>query len=107
MTGKQGREPDTFRVTRWKSDPFAFGSYPGNPIRASVADVKSLSASYQALAAPVGDRLLFAGDATTSSSVDGAIVSGIREAERLLGRQGQGVVLDSGLLVRPGCNEKA
>lgn len=107
MTGNQGRVPDAVRMTRWKSDPFALGSYPGNPIRASVADVQSLSASYQALAAPVGDRLLFAGDATTSSSVDGAVVSGIREAERLLGRQGQGVVLESGLLVAPGCNEKA
>lgn len=107
MVGTQGREPNAVRVTRWKSDPFALGSYPSNPILASVADVESEGASYQAMAAPVGTRLLFAGDGTTYSTVDGAIVSGIREAERLLGRQGQGVMLDSGLLVAPGCNEEA
>lgn len=107
MAGTQGREPNAIRVTRWKSDPFALGSYPGEPILASVAEVDSIGASYQAMAPPVGTRLLFAGDGTTDSTVDGAIVSGIREAERLLGRQGQGVVLDSGFLVAPGCNEEA
>ncbi|MEM7437265.1 MAG: NAD(P)/FAD-dependent oxidoreductase, partial [Myxococcota bacterium] len=107
FTVTQGPEPNAVRVTRWKDDPFALGSYPGEPIRASVADVQAIGLSYQAMAAPVGDRLLFAGDGTTNSTVDGAIVSGIREAERLLDRQGQGVVLESGLLIAPGCNELA
>ncbi|MEM7138552.1 MAG: NAD(P)/FAD-dependent oxidoreductase [Myxococcota bacterium] len=107
LAGTQGREPNAVRVTRWKADPFALGSYPGEPIRASAADVQAIGPSYQAMAAPVGERLLFAGDGTTNSTVDGAIVSGIREAERLLGRQGQGVVLESGLLIAPGCDALA
>ncbi len=108
--GTRARTPTDVRVTRWKSDPFALGSYPSNPVLASESVVASLAADYEAMAAPVGERLLFAGDATTyefGSTVEGAVVSGIREAERLLGRQGQGVVLDSGLLIAPGCNEEA
>ncbi len=110
MSGTQGREPTAVRVTRWKSDPFALGSYPSNPIRASVAEARAQRTHYEAMAAPVGERLLFAGDGTSydfGSTVEGAVVSGIREAERLLGRQGQGVVLDSGLLIASGCNEEA
>lgn len=110
MSGTQGREPTAVRVTRWKSDPFARGSYPSNPIRASIADLRQQQSHYEAMAAPVGDRLLFAGDGTTydfGSTVEGAVVSGIREAERLLGREGRGVRLDSGLLIASGCDEEA
>ena len=52
--------------------------------------------------------MLFAGDGTDynlGSTVEGAVASGIREAERILERIGEGVILDSGLLVYPGCDE--
>jgi hypothetical protein len=71
------------------------------PVGASVADI-------EALAAPVGERLLFSGEATStqySGYVHGAILSGIREAERLLGTEGQGVRLESGLVIKKGCDE--
>ena len=79
------------------------GSYIYLPVGASVADI-------DALALPVGDRLLFAGEATSrsySGYVHGAVLTGIREAERLLGKEGQGVELESGLVVELGCNEEA
>jgi len=106
--GVSGREPMAAVVTRWKEDPYALGSYPGSPVRASVAEELAQESAYAALAAPVGERLLFAGDGTDfalGSTVEGAVASGIREAERLLNRQGDGVILDSGLLVYPGCDE--
>lgn len=110
MSDVAPRAPAAAHVTRWKSDPFAFGSYPGYAVRASVEEARREGAHYEAMAAPVGDRVLFAGDGTSydfGSTVEGAIVTGIREAERLLGREGQGAVLDSGLLVASGCDENA
>ena len=79
------------------------GSYIYLPVGASVSDIETL-------ARPVGDRLLFAGEATSSEYsgyVHGAVLTGIREAERLLGREGQGVELDSGLVIALGCDEEA
>jgi monoamine oxidase len=67
-------------VTRWGTDPYALGAYSFLPIGASPAD-------QDALAAPVGGRLLFAGEATSSARfgyADGAFQTGIREAKRLL-----------------------
>ncbi len=95
--------PTDVHVTRWKSDPFAMGSYIYLPAGSSAADI-------EALAAPVNDRLLFAGDSTSlehNGYVHGAILTGIREAERLLDRQGQGVELDSGLVIKLGCDEQS
>jgi monoamine oxidase len=79
------------------------GSYIYLPSGALVADI-------DALAAPASDRLLFAGEATSRDGngyVHGAILSGIREAERVLDRQGQGVELESGLVIELGCDEEA
>jgi hypothetical protein len=45
------------RVTRWAADPYALGSYSHLPVGASPAD-------HAALGDPVGERLLFAGEAT-------------------------------------------
>ena len=42
-----------------------------------------------------------------SGYVHGAVLTGIREAERLLGREGQGVQLESGLVIELGCDEEA
>lgn len=103
ISGASGGDPTDIHVTRWKSDPYALGSYIYLPVGATVADI-------EALAAPVGDRLLFAGEATSTNYngyVHGAVLTGIREAERLLGRQGQGVEVDSGLVIELGCDEEA
>lgn len=68
-------------VTRWAADPYARGSYSFLAVGSSPADLR-------ALAEPVGERLLFAGEATHEeffATVHGAYMSGIREAERILG----------------------
>ena len=72
-----------FVRTRWYADPFALGSYSYIPVGASAADM-------DALGAPVGERLLFAGEATVPAyygTVAAAMLSGLREARRLLGRE--------------------
>jgi polyamine oxidase len=69
-------------VTRWASDAEAGGSYSNMPIGSSPED-------FDALAEPVGERLFFAGEATSRdhhASVHGAYLSGLREARRIAGR---------------------
>ncbi len=68
--------------SRWHLDPFAGGCYPYPAVGSSGED-------YEALGAPVGDRLCFAGDGTIRaypSTVHGAYLSGVREAERIAAR---------------------
>jgi polyamine oxidase len=68
-------------VTRWGSDPFALGSYSFIAVGSSPDDM-------HALAEPAGERLMFAGEATNPEffgTVHGAYLSGVREAERILG----------------------
>ncbi len=80
MFGATLPEPTGFRLTRWANDPFARGSF-------SFAAVGATGADYDALAEPVDNRLFFAGEATSreyASTVHGAYLSGIREAERVL-----------------------
>lgn len=77
-------EPTGAIVTRWGQDPFARGSY-------SFLAVGSSPDDQDALAAPVGDRLAFAGEATHReffATVHGAYLSGLREADRILGSGG-------------------
>ncbi len=79
MFGSKLPDPVATRVSRWSRDPFAYGSYSYPAVGASRDD-------YDVLAAPAG-RLLFAGEATHRSffaSVNGAYLSGVREAERVL-----------------------
>ena len=67
------------RVTRWGEDPFAGGSYSFVPVGARRSDMGELGE-------PVGERLLFAGEATIPDwygTAHGALQSGLREAERL------------------------
>lgn len=67
-------------VTRWAADRHARGSY-------SYLAVGSGPDDQDALAAPVTDRLLFAGEATHPeffATVHGAYLSGLREADRIL-----------------------
>ncbi len=76
-------DPIATAVTRWGSDPFARGSYSFVPVGASLDDLDLLGT-------PEGERLLFAGEATTGrypSTVHGALWTGLREAHRLGVRQ--------------------
>jgi monoamine oxidase len=71
--------PVAAHVTRWRDDPYSRGSYSFPALGQSLDD-------FDALAAPVGDRLLFAGEATsrtTFGTVHGAVLSAVREAQRL------------------------
>lgn len=74
-------QPTGMLVTRWAADPYARGSY-------SFIAVGSSPEDQRALAEPVGQRLGFAGEATHeefSATVHGAYLSGLREADRILG----------------------
>ncbi len=74
-------EPIEVVRTAWVADPYAGGSYTYLPLGATSADP-------DAIGEPVGGRLLFAGEATTSARLafaDGAMTSGVREAKRLTG----------------------
>ncbi len=77
--------PLTTHTTNWQQDPFAWGSY-------SMPVLATHSVDFDTLGQPVTERLLFAGEATTpihSGYVGGAIETGIREAERILGYTAQ------------------
>jgi monoamine oxidase len=79
MFGQAPKPARTLR-TNWTLDPFALGAYSHVPVGATPAD-------FDALAEPVGTRLLFAGEATCRqhwACAHGAHVSGLREAARLL-----------------------
>jgi monoamine oxidase len=68
-------------VTRWAADPYARGSY-------SFLAVGSSPDDQEALAEPASHRVLFAGEATQPehfATVHGAYLSGVREAQRILG----------------------
>lgn len=70
--GSDVPEPEDWVVTRWRADPFAGGSY-------SFLAVGSSPDDRRALAAPVGDRLFFAGEATSvanPATAHGALESG-------------------------------
>lgn len=76
-------EPTSAVVTRWQDDPYARGSYaymlPG-----------SVGADHDDLAVPVGGVLHLAGEATWGddpATVPGAMLSGHRAAENVLGRE--------------------
>ncbi|GAC1524648.1 MAG: hypothetical protein NVS2B16_33220 [Chloroflexota bacterium] len=64
--------PEAWKITRWAADPFTRGSYSHIAPGASGDD-------YEALAAPVGEHLHFAGEAT----VHGAYLSGRRAAHEV------------------------
>ena len=74
-------EPAGAVVTRWAADPYARGSYSHVAVGSSPEDLRTL-------AQPASERLLFAGEATHEkyyATVHGAYLSGLREAERILG----------------------
>lgn len=73
-------DPVTAWVTRWASDPFACGSYSHLP-------PGSDGSVYDAIAAPVGGRLFFAGEHTSRAhpaTTHGAYLSGMRAAREVI-----------------------
>jgi len=76
-------DPIAHWITRWGADEFSLGSYSYVAAGASHAD-------HDALATPVGGVLHFAGEAawsTDPATVHGALLSGHRAAERILGAE--------------------
>lgn len=81
VTALNAPPPTGSLVTRWAADPYARGSYSFIAVGSSPDDMETL-------AEPVDDRLAFAGEATNAEffgTVHGAYLSGVREAERILG----------------------
>ncbi len=92
MLGPGLPPPTGSLVTRWLSDPYSRGSFSHVPVGATDADLA-------ALAAPVADRLFFAGEATSpnrSGTIEGAYTSGLREADRILGLTGEATIFADG-----------
>jgi len=80
MFGAEVPEPEHYVITRWASDPFAYGSYTYLRPGGSGAD-------RDVLAAPMDNKLFFAGEATSReylSTVHGAWLSGERAAGEIL-----------------------
>ncbi|MGW6391627.1 flavin monoamine oxidase family protein [Streptomyces sp. NPDC055103] len=80
MFGSAVPAPADYQVTRWASDPYALGSYSYNGIG-------STPAMRDQLAAAVGGRVHFAGEATSRTSfatTHGAYQSGLRAAKEVL-----------------------
>jgi monoamine oxidase len=75
-------DPGQYLLTRWQSDPFAEGAYSYLKVGAT-PDVRDV------LAAPMQNRIFFAGEATHRrfpATVHGAYLSGRRAARELLAR---------------------
>lgn len=73
-------EPRDYYLTRWMDDPFAQGSF-------SYTAVGSGDDDRTALGEPLGEQVFFAGEATETehtATVHGALLSGRREADRIL-----------------------
>lgn len=69
--------PTDWQITRWAGDPFSLGSYSYNALGSTPKD-------REALAAPINERIFFAGEATSKDSfgtAHGAVLSGIAAAE--------------------------
>ncbi len=74
-------DPTGAIVTRWGQDQYAFGSY-------SFLSTSNRDGDRELLAAPVGNRLFFAGEATSASNpatVHGALMSGRDAAAQVAG----------------------
>lgn len=74
------KRPDKYFMTRWSSDPWSFGSYSYLPVGSTGDDRDDLAQTE-------GDRLFFAGEATSRqfpATTHGAYLSGLREAGKIL-----------------------
>lgn len=78
--GRSIPDPEAIIQTQWNTDPYTYGSY-------SYMSVNSKTAYYDTMAAPIDDRVFFAGEATHRTypgTVHGAYLSGLREATRVI-----------------------
>jgi predicted NAD/FAD-dependent oxidoreductase len=81
LFGEEVPQPRRIQTTGWLEDPFSRGAYSYVAVGASPDD-------FDAIAAPVGDALFFAGEATNRqhwSCVHSGYLSGLREAARITG----------------------
>lgn len=79
--------PSTILRSKWASDPYFCGSYSFMNLNSNVGHQCDLSCPVPGSCDPVPPILLFAGEATCAghhSTVHGARLSGIREAERVV-----------------------
>lgn len=77
--GSRIPDPLDYQITRWMRDPFARGSYSFNALG-------STPALRDVLAQPLGNRLFFAGEATSREhfgTAHGAYLSGLRAAQEV------------------------
>jgi monoamine oxidase len=75
-------EPVDYQLTRWASDPFAFGSYSYKPVGVPPNLRRQL-------AKPIARKIYFAGEATDHAyfgTAHGAYLSGLRAAEQIIGK---------------------
>jgi monoamine oxidase len=80
MYGQNIPEPVGHLVTRWNQDPFSLGSY-------SYVPVGSKQSLRRQIGTPVGNRIFFAGEATSQffpATVHGAFLSGVRAAYEIM-----------------------
>ena len=80
---KKAPDPLGHYLTHWSEDPFARGGFSFNAVGSNDHD-------RVVLGDPVGERLFFAGEATEvehTGTVHGALLSGLREADRILARE--------------------
>ncbi|MCY9783182.1 FAD-dependent oxidoreductase [Nocardiopsis sp. EMB25] len=80
---RKAPDPVDHYLTHWMEDPFARGAF-------SYTAVGSGDGDREALAEPVDERLFFAGEATEiehTATVHGALLSGLRAADRILGTE--------------------
>ena len=81
MFGAHVPEPVAYQITRWSSDPFAYGSYSFNAVNSGNQDRAELLT-------PLRGRVFWAGEATHADypgTVHGAYLSGVRAAKMLMG----------------------
>ncbi|XP_024153406.1 peroxisomal N(1)-acetyl-spermine/spermidine oxidase isoform X2 [Oryzias melastigma] len=91
FTGDSTIRPKRIQFSRWFHDPWTFGSYSHPALSCSAQDIKNLM---EPLPTKGGQsqllQVLFAGEATHPcyySTVHGALLSGWREADRLISHQ--------------------
>jgi hypothetical protein len=79
--GEHMPAPRDMHRTGWSTDPYSRGAYTYHAVGSTPADIRTLQE-------PVGDRVFFAGEATSGEhwgTVHGAYLSGLREAARIAG----------------------
>lgn len=73
-------DPIEVKITRWNNDPYAYGAYSYLPVGADYEHREILKA-------PIDKKIYFAGEATSidnPATTQGAYLSGLREAKRIL-----------------------